>query len=766
MTPYPVKHSCLDDHVFSREKVTFSAFYRYTLQEMFALLKYSKMRGPVSGDEGQDMVFYLPKGKSSEQISVIENRLRARIVLIRREKVVCHKCFVKVFHEFEEKRGLTISEPLSIEKRSDPVTQLERMRLFKTIKRLGHQLLEQSARMARLTARQGECQQTGTSPCMVQGLEGASDAPRLFSTVIDEMRSLSCINKHNRRFSERLLDIAQLLYSLSPRCYRVLRQIFILPTQSTLYCHYGPRVREIQECLTDVSKIDGAIAEIAASMKEENEKIFTLAVDAFAFRSFSGQTLPSVCIEPDPADSSTSIPEEDQTLSNGFMFLIIPLSTNYKAKLIHIATRRSGNYDGSIDEIVSLIKEMMVKHGLKLFFKATDGDRFLTKEHARFFDDFICSMPPGCPFWLITDRIYELLQSTSMTMPIADPLHFSKNARSRLLKHPIVLQHCQDNRHTTNLEQIRHVLGLGKALEDRSPLGAMRDAYVTELFHLRNVAELLKHGCVADAFLLLPYSAIFAAIFEPTLRNDSRLFFIEVAYRCYWHFLTESPKILESPHVHAKFRTGVSQATTIAEEPYIVRMIHTSIALAIALRHGPRFVRMDALGTHLVENRIGNARAGCNDPRWSRILSNCSLAEVRRELAKKHGFVMNVSKRVNDGGAKVDTCSSNGLELPEGWQPNLIVQFFVDSLKGDGCVSGDLLRFANDLAEIAKDITKPAPGSPSDVANSAIMARNISFGSALWRTLTKIQKFAILEDEAPDVNIDDESEEDVRDESP
>ena len=372
------------------------------------------------------MVFYLPKGNSSDQISVIENRLRARVALVRREKIVCHKCFVKVFRNLDEKDGLTISAPVSVEKRSDPETQLERMRLLKTIKRLGQQLLEQSARMARLMAKQGDFRQTGTAPLMTERSEGESDAPRLFSTVVDEMSSLSHINKHTRRFSERLLDIAQLLYSLSPRCFRVLRQVFILPTQSTLYCHYGPRVREIQECLTDVSKIDGAIAEIAASMNEESEKIFTLGVDAFAFRSFSGQTLPSVSIEPEPADSSTSVPEEDQTLSKGFMFLIIPLSANNKAKLIHIATRRSGNYDGSIDEIVSLIKEMMVKHGLKLYFKATDGDRFLTKEHARFFNDYICSMPPGCPFWLVTDRIYELLQNTSITMPIADPLHFSK----------------------------------------------------------------------------------------------------------------------------------------------------------------------------------------------------------------------------------------------------------------------------------------------------------------------------------------------------
>ena len=733
---------------------------------MFALWKHSQQQKPHSYQkslDGQDSVFYMPKGTQSQQISVIENHLNCRAVLLHREKVTCFKCFFRLFPNFEPKCELSISPPVIVEKRTNPEDQLEKMRLHKTIKRLNRQVSEQSRCIARLTLQH---RPLTTESCSEMCPKTPPESACLFSSVLEEMTRLFPVSKHGRRFTQQLLDLSQLLFSLSPRAYKVLRQIFVLPTLSTLYSHYGCRVKEIRNGLVDVSKIDDVIREVAADAQEENGKIFTLAVDAFAFRSFCGQTLPSVTAGSPNSTPVTTAPEEDQIYSNGFMFLLIPLSCNKQPKLLHIAARRCGNYDDAIDAIVAHIKGVMALHGLKLFFKATDGDRFLTKEHSRFFTQHICALPSGVPFCWVVYSIYELLQSTGTTMPIADPLHFSKNARAKLLKHPIVLQQCHGKRQSTDAEQLRQILNLGKVFEDKSSLGAMRDRYVIELFHLSNVAELLTHGVVHGAFLLLPYAALFAAIFEPSLENEARLFFIEVAYHCYWHFLTECPKILRiNSDVHAKFISGVSQATTLAEESYIVRMIHTCIALAISLVYGPRFVRMDALGTHLVENRIGNARAGCNDPRWSRILSNCSLAELRRELAKKYKVIVNVSKRVNHGGAKVDTLLSDGLVIPESWRPELIVSLFIDSLNNDGCVSDDLESFAQDLMEIAKHISKPALGSPSDVANSSIMARNISFGSNLWRNLSKTQDVADAEvDDDSAINTDDEDEEDVRDE--
>ena len=116
----------------------------------------------------------------------------------------------------------------------------------------------------------------------------------MFSTVFEETARLLPVSKHGGRFSQQLLDLYELLFSLLPRAYKVLRQIFILPTLLTLDSDYRGRVKEIRNDLVDASKSDDVIREVAGDAQEENGKIFTLAVDAFAFHSFCGQTLPSV----------------------------------------------------------------------------------------------------------------------------------------------------------------------------------------------------------------------------------------------------------------------------------------------------------------------------------------------------------------------------------------------------------------------------------------------------------------------------------------
>lgn len=121
---------------------------------MFALWKHSQERKPPSYQkslDGQDSVFYMPKGTQSQQISVIENHLNYRAVPPHREKVTCFKCFFMLFPNFEPKCQLSISPPVVVEKRTNPEDQLEKMRLRKTIKRLNRQVFERSRCIARLT---------------------------------------------------------------------------------------------------------------------------------------------------------------------------------------------------------------------------------------------------------------------------------------------------------------------------------------------------------------------------------------------------------------------------------------------------------------------------------------------------------------------------------------------------------------------------------------------------------------------------------------
>ena len=52
---------------------------------------------------------------------------------------------------------------------------------------------------------------------------------------------------------------------------------------------------------------------------------------------------------------------------------------------------------------------------------------------------------------------------------------------------------------------------------------------------------------------------------------------------------------------------------------------------------------------------------------------------LHRSLARRYGIQLRVSKRVNDGGAKIDRLSDTGLTHPEDWDPYDIASMFIES---------------------------------------------------------------------------------------
>ena len=125
-----------------------------------------------------------------------------------------------------------------------------------------------------------------------------------------------------------------------------------------------------------------------------------------------------------------------------------------------------------------------------------------------------------------------------------------------------------------------------------------------------------------------------------------------------------------------------SEKVTFHEEQYLIRMQNTLIATAIALLFSSQFVRVDGVGTHLVENSIGIARQSANDPRWQRIITAFSHANIRKKIAKKYNIKLHVQGRINDGGAKVDEkseaekVSEDLISKPSDWSITRIIELF------------------------------------------------------------------------------------------
>ena len=195
-------------------------------------------------------------------------------------------------------------------------------------------------------------------------------------------------------------------------------------------------------------------------------------------------------------------------------------------------------------------------------------------------------------------------------------------------------------------------------------------------------------------------------------------------------------KCQKCPLKTVKYRyTRGAEAIVFAEPDFITRMLHTCLALGIAVNYGPPSTRLDAVGTHLVENAIGIARTVSNSCQFSRIVSAFANSELRKTLAREAGLTLYVSRRINDGGAKINTGpgSSDGVSHPKTWDPRDIA-----SLLREACHSqvkdtsrNELLQFQRELQDFTRSVKIRKMSKPSIVANCCIAARNKHYSNGL-----------------------------------
>lgn len=224
----------------------------------------------------------------------------------------------------------------------------------------------------------------------------------------------------------------------------------------------------------------------------------------------------------------------------------------------------------------------------------------------------------------------------------------------------------------THVELPEPILNLEATLTDNSQIGRMRDYYVVRLFTFDNVVRLLRLGAVQSAIILLPYACIYTVLYASNISVKSRWFFTRLAYLCYRKLCHEAEKLVKMKVGVGYRKTQRVRVVTVAEPCYFRRMMNTCLGFGVAWKHGPRCLKLDALGAHLVENIIGVVRTVSSDTRFERIVAACANTDMRHRV-ESVGVRMKVSKRINDGGAKIDTLESDGLCHPDKWDPSRII---------------------------------------------------------------------------------------------
>ena len=358
-----------------------------------------------------------------------------------------------------------------------------------------------------------------------------------------------------------------------------------------------------------------------------------------------------------------------------------------------------------------------------MWFKSTDGDKYPSQDHTNFFKKYVENKANNF-LDLIYDVFENLIDNIDMTIPTGDPLHLWKNLRSRYQIHSISL--FEDSPLSTNYEQTKSIFEIRNALEDETSIGKMRDIYSVKFFTFENVIQLLCSGQFIDATFIFPIACWVIANYSIQIDLQFRLFLIELSFQMlsvfHEHFIGLKKK---------KIYQKSSEKKIFHEEQYLIRM---QIATAIALLFSSQFVRVDGVGTHLVENSIGIARQSANDPRWQRIITAFSHANIRKKIAKKYNIKLHVQGRINDGGAKVDEkseaekVSEDLISKPSDWSITRIIELFhaicVPEMRD--AFQGELQCFIVELKNLGP-LFEMRDCDINPTANNGILARLISF---------------------------------------
>ena len=567
----------------------------------------------------------------------------------------------------------------------------------------------------------------------------------------------------NRRYSEQMFRFAYVLLSYSPRAFHFVRQQIPLPCKSRVYTKFGPCIMNMKLKLTHLSKIRQLLQDFLQRESPETRITCTLGVDAFAFRLFLRSEVTRTTLEQEltPSQLRQIGPLlEDQTLLDEllddeegyeecdepmtltrekiddlftcinycFIFLLQPLNANIPCLTLHLLPTSSGvateDIQDTVDELIEICKDEKVD----IRYVSADGDcgwncrfrsMFKVMESVQFTDLGGFSLD-----------VFEKCEKSETPLAVTDLLHCVKAARGRFIDHTLVIW-TSDLTTQTNYEAVCRVLNsCSRSLSDRTQMGRMRDFYPIELFTIGNVVRLLQHRLFPDAFYFLSYSLLLVVIRVPFLRMDFRMQLLSAAYGLFSYIHNDIERMTFKPkdkRVPQRYK-GKAEYITFAELQTVQRILCTITAYASAFQLHSEDLRTDALGTHIVEQRIGQSRKG-SDSRWDRVLSLFAQGTIRNMLLEEDGLKSYTHGRLKNAGCRLN---DHGDWFLEDFDATLLCRVLINSLTEAGRTPEEFTESLKQVSLWLKQLDQVLVSRqgeigktwlPTPVANCSITAR-------------------------------------------
>lgn len=616
----------------------------------------------------------------------------------------------------------------------------------------------------------------------------SSNPPEGSLTLLDEMVTLRERAKKGRRYSDRMFRFAYSMMTLSPRAYKFARKSLVLPTRSRVYEKFGGIITQLKRALTNLEDAHVILENfIDANLFLGERIVCCLGIDAFAFRLFLRQvaTITKIKSEllPEQLERLTPLLEDKDLLTkikeledfeeeedieesdhieetncqgtdltnatqltderiselfeqynSCFIYCLLPLNSSIPCFPIHLAPATHGMSKQQNIDTANRITALCSQYNIDVVYCAVDGDPGWNAKFDQFIEVVKSEWKPNVCMINWSCDVYRACYSNGVHLAVADLLHFLKRARGRFIDHTISV-FSGDTKAATNYEAVCEALGPCMALSDRSQLGRMRDYYPVDLFTTRNWLTLLKKGLFCDAFYFAPFSLLLIVIRVPFLRMDFRLKLLNSVFILIAEIIADNHRRKQVTGNDDDGSVKVTERAcpsatmlTFAETGTLERIMSTIISYSCAFQHSPNQLRTDSLGTHIVEQMIGNGRHG-GDTRWERILANFCQSVLRAIFMGIDGHSLTPSCRLPTAGCRLNASGDVSIDaFDDGLFTRVLMHSVTEAGRAVEGFQGELSlviswieQLDNTLRERQSEIGKL--WLPNPVTNSAIMAR-------------------------------------------
>ena len=562
-----------------------------------------------------------------------------------------------------------------------------------------------------------------------------------------------------RRYTNEIVDFAYVISHYSMAAYDVLRRALPLPSRQTIANKYRSLEKELMSMYENEELCHGLLTRYfdRVPARQENEELqCTLAVDAFSINIFSAhvksireatQTLQPEQkksfekILDDVEEELTQEPEDRdeqvatvRLFNNCFLIMLIPFKWDRPPLTLSLFPAPSGSANGEILRRLVRLIDICSVYNIRVRTIATDGDPGYGCLHTAVSQTWL-SMRKGS-FESILEIFRKMKKVTcpiddggvplkTRAIPIADPLHALKIARSRVLEKIVVLQPVSLLK--VSLEDFM-LFENEKWFYDRRNIARMSDFHAIEMFSPEVMCGLIDNGCFNAAIYMWGWTALMLVIRVPFLSMETRRSLLISSFEMFRMFLNQVlDKKYKGTGVHVRAKEGCV-GVTFYETGYLIRVIPLIFALYIELLTNGKMLRLSAFGTHCNENAIGRARVAAggtnNFDVFQRHFAKC---EISRHLEHSLGIVRTVRTRDNVGGVKLDAHNSELLvDLNLGCHTRELVEAFTEDNISKGVTA--LKRIASFLRTVATRKSEiPKVYAPNKAANAGIIARLLSF---------------------------------------